>query len=466
MMQGVVKTWIEDKGFGFIVPDEGGENVFVHWKAINGAEFLEAGDRVSFETRYDERRGKLQASRCQICGKAPAPPVKSTAPTSTLLGSIAPFPACDPDGGCSASVEYFLSICGSDDPDTAEILGAFVVHSSLQCPFLVVSDAPLVEGVRAPSSEEFGRILQLVAAFLDSCEGVGGGAMMTADFEGEMPGHGGELATAAFQLTSVIDPADLRPCSPTPGAPHLLGLLVNLRSGPCVAVVKRIMESPRLSKVMWGADGDCISLMYQQLPTPLRMQPTAIIDAQLAFSPRERRLGMGRMLKQVPELLMLGLPEKEQVDWDSIHSCNRKALELPLSSRVAAYAIDDLHRIEAILRSQLPQGDSYEEAKLATQRVLKDIREDPQGLKSLQEQVYWLERSASDSKRRGAKAVAIARHVVSLRLRGLLGRGDTVRRGGTGLEDELLWVEAAEDEAVEILQENSVAVPEDLSWAA
>lgn len=464
MQQGVVKTWIEDKGFGFIVPPDGGENVFVHWKAIVGAEFLEVGDLVSFETRYDERRGKLQASRCQVCGKAPpAPPKGGSAPVANLLGSIAPFPTCDPDGGCSSSVDHFLSVCGSEDPETTALFSNFVVSSSLECPFLVVSDRQLVAGIRAPSGEEFGRILRLVAAYLDGCEGVAGGALMTADFEGEMPGHGGELATAAFQLTSVIDPADLRPCPPPAGAPHLLGLLIDLRSEPCVEVVKRIMESARLVKVMWGADGDCISLMYQQLPTPLRMRPTAIIDAQLAFSSQDRRLGMGRMLKQVPEVLVAGLPEKEQVDWDSIHSCNRKALVLPLSGRVAAYAIDDLHRIEAILRSQVPPDGGYREARVATERVLVEIREDPQGLKSLQEQVYWLERSSAN--KRGAKAVAICRHVVSLRLRGLLGEGDTIRRGGTGLQDDLAWVEAAEDEAVEMLQESGVAVLQDLSWA-
>ncbi len=50
--QGTVKWFNDGKGFGFIVPDGGGADVFVHYSAIVMDNFrsLKEGDRVSYET--------------------------------------------------------------------------------------------------------------------------------------------------------------------------------------------------------------------------------------------------------------------------------------------------------------------------------------------------------------------------------------------------------------------------------
>jgi cold shock protein len=62
MAQGTVKWFSQDKGYGFIKPDDGGEDVFVHHTGIAGEGFktLDEGDKVSYEVT--EGRKGLQAT--------------------------------------------------------------------------------------------------------------------------------------------------------------------------------------------------------------------------------------------------------------------------------------------------------------------------------------------------------------------------------------------------------------------
>ncbi len=57
MSQGTVKWFNSEKGYGFIANDEGGDDVFVHYSAIQaeGYKSLKEGQKVSFETETDPK---------------------------------------------------------------------------------------------------------------------------------------------------------------------------------------------------------------------------------------------------------------------------------------------------------------------------------------------------------------------------------------------------------------------------
>ena len=63
MPNGTVKWFNPAKGFGFIQPDSGGADVFVHISAVEraGLGTLNEGQKVSFEVERDPKRGKTSA---------------------------------------------------------------------------------------------------------------------------------------------------------------------------------------------------------------------------------------------------------------------------------------------------------------------------------------------------------------------------------------------------------------------
>lgn len=68
MNMGTVKFFNSSKGFGFIQPDNGGPDVFVHISAVEraGMSMLSEGQKLSFEVAKDNRSGKLAAQNLQV----------------------------------------------------------------------------------------------------------------------------------------------------------------------------------------------------------------------------------------------------------------------------------------------------------------------------------------------------------------------------------------------------------------
>jgi CspA family cold shock protein len=75
MSSGTVKWFNTAKGFGFIQPDDGGSDVFVHISAVEqaGLRALNEGDQVNFEMEQDRRSGKLSAGQLVVTGQGAAP---------------------------------------------------------------------------------------------------------------------------------------------------------------------------------------------------------------------------------------------------------------------------------------------------------------------------------------------------------------------------------------------------------
>ena len=68
MNKGTVKWYNDQKGFGFIQPDNGGKDVFVHATALEraGIRGLVEGQKVAFDTQEDRRTGKTSVGNLQL----------------------------------------------------------------------------------------------------------------------------------------------------------------------------------------------------------------------------------------------------------------------------------------------------------------------------------------------------------------------------------------------------------------
>ena len=68
MTTGTVKFFNAERGYGFIQPEDGSNDVFVHATALEaaGIRSLTDGQKVTFDITMDERKGKTAASNVQL----------------------------------------------------------------------------------------------------------------------------------------------------------------------------------------------------------------------------------------------------------------------------------------------------------------------------------------------------------------------------------------------------------------
>ena len=66
MANGKIKMFNEDKGFGFIMPDDGSNDVFFHVSALREGDEITVGKAVTFETGIDTKSGKSKATSVDL----------------------------------------------------------------------------------------------------------------------------------------------------------------------------------------------------------------------------------------------------------------------------------------------------------------------------------------------------------------------------------------------------------------
>merc|ERR1712046_153009 len=111
-----------------------------------------------------------------------------------------------------------------------------------------------VEDIPTPTTSEFHRICEAVEAYVADCKSRG--ATLIIDFEGEMPGYGGELISAAFLETFSVNGSTLKMTQPINSATPPPGLLLDLRSNRSAAFLRHVMENASITKLGWGSEAD------------------------------------------------------------------------------------------------------------------------------------------------------------------------------------------------------------------
>jgi len=82
--QGRITVWNDDRGFGFISPDGGGEQVFVHATAFPARRRPVGGERVTYQVKTD-RSGRLQAEGVAFVGDRSGASLLPSAKTASLV---------------------------------------------------------------------------------------------------------------------------------------------------------------------------------------------------------------------------------------------------------------------------------------------------------------------------------------------------------------------------------------------
>ncbi|MDP3813709.1 DUF1294 domain-containing protein [Pseudomonas sp.] len=93
-LQGLLKSWNDDKGFGFIQPHQDGAEVFVHISAIHGDRRPVAGDAVVYSASQDQQ-GRLRAEHMRVAGASSLdrPPIRQKSRLAKVPAAAEPKPS-------------------------------------------------------------------------------------------------------------------------------------------------------------------------------------------------------------------------------------------------------------------------------------------------------------------------------------------------------------------------------------
>jgi cold shock protein len=106
MIKGVLKTWKEDRGFGFIVPDGGGKDIFIHISALKGTSRRPVtGDVIHYQVAKDNR-GKYKAVNAYIDGVEIIEEKSQSEPANNTIRAVAVLVAV---AAILAVVVYFIN---------------------------------------------------------------------------------------------------------------------------------------------------------------------------------------------------------------------------------------------------------------------------------------------------------------------------------------------------------------------
>jgi hypothetical protein len=272
-------------------------------------------------------------------------------------------------------------------------------------------------------------------------------------------GWGGELLTAQFLPTLSIDAPTLKPTNIEKSDGPRTGLFIDARCEQGALVMKLIMENDKITKLIWGADGDLSSLRHQWCMEAAKAKygpiyPSNVVDVQLGFSSESRRLGMSRMLERVPCHAMRSLPSKDlPPTFFEPFGFHKRCFPLPMDDSLASYAVDDLHRIEAILETQPPPSGNYKGAKMHTETFIASLNTSANPMKWIAiETQYFSHKWGSKRREKAVQIFRASRHAE------LAFVGSIPRHHKRALE-------RAEELVAPVLLANGVTVPRDLSFS-
>lgn len=181
--------------------------------------------------------------------------------------------------------------------------------------------------------------------------------------------------------------------------------------------MKRIFESEKLIKLLWGSDSDLIALRWNPaVEEGMRVHSKNVIDVQLAFSSHGRRLGMARAIEaSVPSSLTFALSDAgKDPSYYAPQAENKRCTSIPFNDAHCTYSMDDLHRIELILLHKPADSSSFARAKQQTERDIVSINSGDFLFKWLGDEIGYFSRKFGSIK--GQKSVQFRRAVVHLKM--------------------------------------------------